>query len=259
MSYAIVTGASKGIGKEIAIQLASKKYNLLLVARSENLLKELSSQISNEYGITCSYKAVDLSNEKEVIALAQFVQANLPEVSVLVNNAGYGLWGAFDNVSADRLLNMMDLNMRTPVLLTHLLLPHLKKQKQSYILNVASTAAYQAVPTLGIYAASKSFMVLFSRALKYELKNTSVSVTCISPGATDTNFMDVAGMTTPEMLKRAEKFNMSPAAVAKYAVDGMLKKKNEIIPGFVNQISVFMQRFVPKILTEKIAAGLYEK
>lgn len=259
MNYAVVTGASKGIGKEIALQLAAKKYNLLLVARSEQTLKELSQQISKDFGIDCKYRATDLSKETEVLALSQYISSEIQDVAVLVNNAGYGLWGPFDEVSADRLLNMMDLNMRTPVLLTHQLLPLLKKQKQAFILNVSSTAAYQAVPTLGIYAASKSFMLLFSRALKYELKKSNVSVTCISPGATDTNFMDVAGMTTPEMLKRAEKFNMQPGEVAKYAVEGMLNKKNEIIPGFVNQISVFMQRFVPKILTEKIAAGLYEK
>jgi uncharacterized protein len=258
MSYAVITGASKGIGKEIALQLAAKKYNLLLVARSAEILKELAVQISEQYGVQCLYKAADLSDEIQVKELAEFIRTTIPDTSILVNNAGYGLWGSFETIESSKLMNMMDLNMRTPVLLTHKLVPVLQNQKQAYILNIASTAAYQAVPTLAIYAATKSFMVLFSRALHYELKNTNISVTCISPGATDTNFMDVAGMTTPEMQKRAEKFNMDPSTVAKFALDGMFKKKNEIIPGFINQFSVFMLRFVPKILTEKIAAGLYK-
>lgn len=259
MSYAVITGASKGIGKSIAFELASRKFNLFLIARSEDLLRSLSEEIKSKYGVDCRWKAADLSKESEVNDIANTILTTLPDTNVLVNNAGYGLWGSFDEVTSDRLLNMMDLNMRTPVLLTHRLIPLLKKQNQSFILNIASTAAYQAVPTLNIYAASKSFMLLFSRALKYELKKTNISVTCVSPGATDTNFMDVAGMTTPEMIKRAEKFNMTPEAVAKASVEAMLKKKNEVIPGFVNLISVFMQRFVPKSLTEKIAAGLYER
>lgn len=259
MSYAVITGASKGIGKAIAIELASRKFNLLLVARTEKNLQELSQQLEEKYGIDCRYKTTDLTVENEVRQLCSYILTDLKDVSILVNNAGYGLWGGFEEESEKKWLDLMDINMRTPVMLIHELLPLLKKQKQSYILNVASTAAYQAVPNLGIYAATKSFMLLFSRALKYELKGTNVSVTCISPGATDTNFMDAAGMTTPEMKKRAAKFNMDPDSVAKFAVKGMLAKKNEIIPGAVNQISVFMQRFVPKVLTEKIAAGLYEK
>lgn len=258
MSYAIVTGASKGIGKEIALQLAKKKYSLFLVARNEDALKELSEHIKKEFTVDCKWLATDLSNPDGVQKVIRFVEKEMSDVSILVNNAGYGIWGAFDETVVDKQLNMMDLNMRTPVVLIHAFLPLLKKQKQSYILNIASTAAYQAVPTLGVYAATKSFMVLFSRALHYELRKTNVSVTCISPGATDTNFMNAAGMTSPEILKRAEKFNMNPNEVAAFAVRGMFKKKNEIIPGFINQLSVFMTRLVPKSLTEKIAAGLYE-
>src|SRR3569832_503779 len=114
----------------------------------------------------------------------------------------------------------------------------MKQQPQSYILNVASTAAYQAVPRLNVYSASKTFVVQFSRALKHELKDTTVGVTCLSPGATATNFMDRAGMKTEEMQNRAAKFNMSSEKVASFAMDGMFKKKAEIIPGWVNKISV---------------------
>jgi short-subunit dehydrogenase len=124
---------------------------------------------------------------------------------------------------------------------------------------VASTASYQAVPRLNVYSASKAFVVQFSRALKYELKESNVSVTCISPGSTATNFMDRAGMKTEEMKKRADKFNMKVEDVATFAVEGMLNKKTEIIPGFINKVSVAFTYFVPKWITEKIAAGLYKK
>jgi short-subunit dehydrogenase len=110
-----------------------------------------------------------------------------------------------------------------------------------------------------VYAATKAFVVLFSRGLRMELAHTSVSVTCLSPGATDTNFMNAAGMNTPEIVKRAAKFNMSPKTVAKFAIDGMFKEKAEIIPGWLNKISVALTYFVPKALTEKIAGNLYKQ
>ncbi len=258
MSYAIITGASKGIGKAIALLLAERKYDLVLVARNQSELSKLATEVEKKYKVSCKFLSADLSTENGIQSTIQFVQKNILDCSILVNNAGYAVWGRFDTTESSKLTAMMDVNMRAPMLITNALLPLLKKQKQSYILNIASTAAYQAVPTLAVYAASKSFMLLFSRALQYELKKSNVSVTVVSPGATDTNFMKAAGMTTPKMIKQGEKFNMKPAEVAEFAVSGMFEKKNEIIPGFINQISVFMTRFVPKALTEKIAAGLYE-
>jgi hypothetical protein len=258
MSYALVTGASKGIGKAIAEELAKQKFNLILVARSESLLHDTANHLKLTYNIDVVYVVKDLSNPAAPEELAKWViDKNLP-LTALVNNAGYGLWGRFEELSLKDQLDMMRIDVDCVVKLTHLLLPLLKKQKQAYILNIASTAAYQAVPTLSVYAACKSFVVLFSRGLKYEFKDTNISVTCISPGATATNFMNRAGMHSEKMLKNADKFNMQPTEVAKCAVSKMLKKKNEVIPGFVNRISVKMTYFVPKGLTEKIAAGLYK-
>jgi uncharacterized protein len=259
MSYALITGASKGIGKAIAIELASRKYNLILVARTESLLTELSQQLSTEYKIDCRYIAADLTNSEDVKKVRLFVGLHELPLSILVNNAGYGLWGRIDKVQPVALTDMMTINMLTPVELTSSLLPILKKQKQSFILNVASTAAYQAVPTLAVYSASKAFVVLFSRALNFELKGTNVSVTCLSPGTTETNFMNAAGMHSPSIQKKAAKFNMTPSDVAKFAVKGMFAKKTEIIPGWVNKISVALTYYAPKFMTEKIAAGIYKE
>lgn len=258
MSYALITGASKGIGKAIAEELAKRKFNLILVARSEELLHEVANQLKLAYSIEVVYVVKDLSRTTAPDELAQWILEKKLPVSVLINNAGYGLWGRFDELALNDQLDMLHINVECMVKLTHLLLPNLKKQKVSYILNVASTAAYQAVPTLSVYAACKAFVLAFSRGLKYELKDSNVSVTCLSPGPTSTNFMNHAGMHTEKMIKQAEKFNMEPQEVAKFAVDKMFRKKNEVIPGFINRISVKMTYFVPKVLTEKIAAGLYK-
>jgi short-subunit dehydrogenase len=259
MDYALVTGASKGIGKAIAYELAKRKFNLVIVSRTAADLELLAAELTRYYQVKVHYLSLDLTQADSPQKIASWIKENNISLNVLVNNAGYGLWGSFDELTLEEQLNMLQINTVNLVKLTYLLLPVLKEQKQSYILNVASTAAYQAVARLNIYSASKTFVLQFSRGLKLELKNTPVSVTCLSPGATATSFMDRAGMRTREMQKRADKFNMTSEEVAKAAIEGMLKKEAEIIPGWINKISVALTYYVPKWLTEKIAAGLYKK
>ena len=249
MDYAIVTGAGKGIGREISILLAKKGYKLILIARSATELEQLANELQNG----ALYLAIDLSEPGAVKKAAEFYQ-NLP-VSVLVNNAGYGLWGNFEESNIQEQLNMIRLNINAVIELTYYLLPQLKKQP-SYILNVSSTAAYQAVPTLAIYAATKAFILSFSRALRVELKG-SVAVSCLCPGPTNTGFVSRAGMDA--LADLAEKVNMQPAQVAKLGVDGMFRKKAEIIPGFLNKMSATGARYINKSLIERITAGLYKK
>lgn len=256
MSYALITGASGGIGLCIARELAKRKINLLLVARSKNRLFDLCAELEKEFGIKTDYLSVDLSLPEAAVSVTTWLKAKSYQISILVNNAGYGIWGTVEATPVEQLNNMMQLNMNAVVNLCHALLPDLKKQPKAYILNVASTAAYQAVPTLSTYAATKSFVILFTRGLRVELKNTNVSVTCLSPGATSTNFVDRAGMEA--MKEKAEKFSMKPEVVAKIAVDGMFKGKAEILPGFVNWISVQLTYLMPKFVPEKIAEGLYK-
>ena len=255
-SYAVVTGASKGIGKAIAIELAKKRFNLLLIARSNDELSKLSSKIITEYGVDVKFLATDLSMSGAPKSVFDWISDNGYGVNVLVNNAGYGIWGRFEALSLADQLEMCNLNMATLSALCHLLLPALHKEKQAYILNVSSTAAYQAVPTLAIYSATKAFVLSFSRALRFELKDSSVSVSCISPGPVDTGFAQRAGLDA--FSKMAEKFNMQAEDVAKMAVGGMLNKKSEIIPGFTNLISVYANRILPKSFIEKMAAGIYK-
>ena len=255
-TFALITGASKGLGKAIAVELAKKGYNILLVARSENELIGLAKNLSQTYNITAKYLATDLSLENAPSAIHLWVRENNFAISVLVNNAGYGLWGKFVGLPLSQQLEMCRLNMDCVISLCHLLLPDMLKLNNAYILNVASTAAYQAVPTLAIYSATKSFILSFSRAIRFELKGTNVSVSCLSPGPIDTGFAHRAGLDA--FSKMAEKFNMQPDEVAKIAVKAMFSKKSEIIPGFTNLISVFANRILPKNLIEKTAAGLYK-
>jgi short-subunit dehydrogenase len=253
-TYALVTGASKGIGRSIALQLAKKGYHLLLVARSETALQEVKHAAEAiDRDIDVQWFALDLSEPGAASRVHNLCIGF--NVSILVNNAGYGLWGKFENITLADQMNMMQLNMNTLVELCHYLLPLLRQHKNAYILNVASTAAYQAVPTLGLYSATKSFVLSFSRALNFELKDL-ISVTCVCPGPVETGFADRAGMVI--LSKMADRFNMQPDEVAKAAVRGMFDKKIEVVPGLTNKITAFANRLLPKRFIEKTAAGIYK-
>ncbi len=259
MPYALITGASKGIGREIAISLAKRKYNLLLIARTEKLLVDLAKELQEKYKVEVFYNAIDLSSADAAEDIITWCNKGGYDISVLINNAGYGLNGAFEKLPLDEQLNMMWLNMSTLVQFTHLSLPLLKRHSgKSYILNIASTAAYQAVPYLAVYSATKAFVLSFSRALKLEMKGSNVSVTCLSPGGTDTHFMERAGMEgSKKIMKQAKKFNMPADEVAEFGVKAMLSRKSEVIPGFSNKITAFSNRLLPKSVVEAVAKGIY--
>lgn len=257
MSYALITGASKGIGKAIAYNLATRKINLLLIARSGNLLNEIADDLIKKYEVKVKYLCVDLAEENAAEIIFRWIIENNIQINILINNAGYGLSGNFEKYTAQTHADMMNVNMISPVKLTSLFLPMLKQQEKSYILNIASNAAYQAVPYLSTYAASKSFVVSFSRGLQYELRKTNVSVTCVSPGGTATDFALRADV-GEKAIKVGEKLNMSPSDVAAIAVNSMFKKKREVITGFINKFGALMVWLTPKRLSEKVAASLYK-
>lgn len=255
-TYALITGASKGIGRALALQLAKKGYPVLLVARSKDELQALATEIITTYQVQARWLAIDLSDSQASEKVVKWCTDNSYPVSVLINNAGYGLWGSFENVTIDGQLNMISLNINALVKLTHAFIPILKQQSQAYILNVGSTAAYQAVPTLAIYSATKAFVLSFTRALRYELKDSVISVSCLSPGPTDTGFAHRAGLDAFADL--AAKFNMQPEEVAAIGLKGLFNKKVEIVPGLLNKLSVTGARHLPKALIEKIGGDLYK-
>ena len=248
--FALITGASKGIGKNIVTELATRKNNVLLVARTEALLQEECRQLRATYGIEAFYLVADLANPAAPQAVYDWCAKNGYQVNILVNNAGYGLSGLFTQYTAQQHADMLQVNITTLVQLTALFLPMLKQQARGYVLNIASSAAYQAVPYLSAYAASKSFVLSFSRGLHYELKKTNVSVTAVSPGATDTDFPNRANVGAKGK-KAAEKLNMTPEAVAIQAVNAMYAGKTELITGFVNKLGAALAWLAPKAVAEK--------
>lgn len=258
MEYALITGASKGIGKAIATGLAARGFNVLLAARSEELLSQLATRITTLYPVQADWLAVDLSTAEAPQTVFDWCRAKGYSLTVLVNNAGYGLSGPFERYSSEQHLNMMQLNMSTPVALTRLFLPDLRNRPKAYILNIASSAAYQAVPGLSTYAATKAFVLAFSRGLHQELHKTGVSVTCVSPGATDTDFPNRAQIGAKGMAA-AQKFNMSPEAVAAMAIRAMFAGRSEVITGLVNKVGATLAWLLPKALVERTAGKIYEE
>ncbi|MEI8074990.1 MAG: SDR family oxidoreductase [Bacteroidota bacterium] len=258
MKYALITGASKGIGKAMAEILASKKNNLLLVARSADLLEALAQTLKKQYQIEADWLSVDFTEAGAANKIHQWCLNKNYSLDILINNAGYGLSGPFENYSAKEHTDMMQVNMNVLVELCSLFLPDLKTAQKSHILNIASSAAYQAVPGLSLYAASKAFVLSFGRGLQYELRHTNVRVTTICPGGTETDFANRANL-NEKARKAGEKLNMSANEVARIAIDTMLAGKTEKITGFINQLGAAFVWLLPKILVEKTAAGIYSQ
>lgn len=257
MSFAIITGASKGIGRAIAKELASRKINVLVVARSEDLLADLANEIKTTYGVECFYLVSDLSKPDAPQNIFNWCTNQNYQVSILINNAGYGLSGSFESRSIEDHIEMLNVSALATLKLIHLFLPRLKQQKRSFILNIGSSAAYQAVPYLATYAAAKSFIVSFTRALKYELRKTTISVSLVSPGVTDTEFPLRANV-NEKGLKTAEKISMTPEEVAKIAVNSMFRGKTEVLTGFLTKATVFFVKLLPKSFSERTASKFYQ-
>lgn len=259
MPFALITGASRGIGRALALALAQRGYDLLLVARSADQLQALAQKVHIRHERQAQVLPLDLTQPDAAATVATWAAHQAPAgLAVLVNNAGYGLWGRFEQLNLEEQLNMLQLNLTLPVQLTYALLPLIRRAAKGYILNVASTAAYQAVPSLTVYAASKAFILSFSRGLRYELKGSTVSVTCLSPGATTTDFGNRAGMGT-ELQAVANKVSMTAAQVAADGLKALFAGRAEFIPGVLNKVSAGLTSVVPKPIVEKIAAGIYEK
>lgn len=241
-SFALVTGASRGLGKEIARELARRGYNLLLVSLKNDGLNDVCLEISNQFGVEVNYLEANLSESHSVYEVAEWALSK-GRISILVNNAGIGGTEAFEEVSTEYIDTIIQLNIRATSLLTHLMLPELKRQKQAYVLNVSSMASFSPIAYKTVYPASKTFVWSFSRGLNEELKKTSVFVSVIHPGPMKTN---------PDVTKRIEKQGffgriglVSPGKMGYIAVNQMLKRDSLIIPGFLNKINWLLIHLIP--------------
>ncbi len=238
--WALVTGASSGIGAAIAERLAELKWNIVLVGRDAKTLETQSAALKKNQSVETLAIVADLSTASGIQRVKQVsAEKNIP-IRALVNNAGFGLHSPFIESSANDEARMIDLQLKTMIELTKVLLPGMIAAKSGRILNVASVYAFSPVPNQAVYAACKSFMLSFSRTLALELHGTGVTISVLCPGITLTNFRASAGMQ-----EKKSAFAMSAEAVAKIGVSGMLRGKATIVPGWHNTLYTLMARCVP--------------
>jgi short-subunit dehydrogenase len=241
--WALVTGASAGIGEALAIELAAAGVNVVLTARRKDRLDALAVKLTADYGVAVKTIVADLeqSDAPEKI-FAQTEGAGTP-IDVLVNNAGFGYFGEFAKGEPARQAAMVQVNCAAVVALTNMFLPKMIERKRGYVLIVASTAAYQPVAYLATYAATKVFDRFLAEALAAEVKKYGVRVSALCPGPTDSEFGQVAG-TPSDQFRGSQKADI----VARRGLEGLVRGKPWVIPYFVGQIGVFVQRFLPRRL-----------
>lgn len=248
MMKALITGASSGIGADMARILSSKGYDLILVARRKNKLEKLSKELNTNIKLI----PMDISIVDNCYKLYDIVKND--NIDILINNAGFGTFGLFLDADLDKELNMIDLNIKAVHVLTKLFLKDFKKRDSGYILNVASSAAFMSGPLLSTYYATKSYVMRLTTALYEELRhdNSNVYVGVLCPGPVDTEFNSVAGVKFA--LKGLKSYD-----VANYAIKNMFKKKLLIIPGFSIKLGILATRLLPMKLMLKISYRIQRK
>jgi short-subunit dehydrogenase len=249
---ALVTGASSGIGKELAILLAADGIDLVLVARNEAALRALASQLGRDRGVRVEVVPSDLADPDSAAILASEVD-RLGPIDILVNNAGFGSNGPFVSLELAREVAMIELNVASLVKLTHHFAGPMRSRGFGRILNIASTAGFQPGPFMATYYATKAFVLSFSQALAFELKGTGVTVTCHCPGATATNF---AAATGNDKIRLFQRRIPDAATVARHAYEAMQAGKVLAVHGVLNRLMMQIQRTAPRSMVTRITAGL---
>ena len=247
---AVITGASSGLGVEFARQLAPHAAELVLVARREDRLRQLACELERP-GLKIITKKVDLANAEEVTAFEEWIRQSGLRVNFLINNAGLGDYGRFAEGSWEKIRQMLDVNITALTRLTHAMLPMLKEEKQAAILNVASVAGMTPLPKMAVYAATKSYVISFSEALRAELRGTGVRVTVLCPGPVSTEFGSVAVRPNGEPVVAPEVFRMPADKVVARALRGVERDCARVIPGwflaFVMLLTAAMPMFILRL------------
>ncbi|HEV7684005.1 MAG TPA: SDR family oxidoreductase [Pyrinomonadaceae bacterium] len=251
MNTTLITGASSGIGEVFARKLAARGRNVLLVARSEEKLITLCNELGRSNSIRAQYVALDLSKPESAARLFEEATKRGLAVDMLINNAGFGSMGEFGQLDLARELNMIDLNIKSLVELTYRFLPPMIERRQGAIINVASTAAFQPVPFMATYAATKAFVLSFSEALWEENRPHGIKVLALCPGVTDTNFFEAArGFRPPARVSQ------TPEEVVDTALRGLERGKSHIISGWTNFLMTQSERLVSRSLITRIAGRM---
>ncbi len=252
-TYTLITGASSGIGLEIASQLAAQQKPLILVARSGDKLRTIAAELATKHQCPVQIIMADLANPDQFWNVFSTVKERGLEVSTLINNAGVGCYGDFDVINLQQQLDMLSLNIQALVALTHLFLPDMRERNAGHILNIGSLLSFFPFPYFSAYAASKAFVLSFSEALGAELSDTNIKVTVYCPGQTESAFASTKMLTT----KAYKDMKMASAShVAAGAIKAMTAGRATVIHGFMNNFLVFITRFNPRAIHVKIMKGM---
>jgi len=249
MNTTLITGASSGIGEAFARKLAKRGRNVLLVARSEDKLITLCNELGRLSGIRAQYIVMDLTESDAAVRLIEETNKRDLQIEMLVNNAGFGSMGDFAKLDLATELEIIDLNVKSLVELTHRFLAPMRERRQGTIINVASTAAFQGVPFMATYAATKAFVLSFSEAIGEENRPHGIRVLALCPGVTDTNFFAASKIDRPPM-----RTVQTPEEVVSAALRGLARGKNLVISGWANWFVVEAERVVPRSVVTKVAA-----
>lgn len=239
--WALVTGASSGIGEQFARQLAKQGSHLVLVARSESKLESLASELRKKYGIKAEVIPKDLSKEGTPSELYQQCRFLNVEIELLVNNAGFATHGLFEQVSGVRQHEEVMLNIAALVDLTHLFLPDMLRKSSGAVINVASTAGFQPLPYMAVYGATKAFVLSFTQALWWENRSRGVKFLALCPGSTDTSFFNVVGAEEASVGKKD-----TPERVVEVALRALKEGKVYVVPGVQNYLGAQLSRFITR-------------
>ena len=238
--WAVVTGASSGIGKALALEFAGHGFNVVLIARNQVALAEVAAECARRGSVETEIIAADLSNVESIETLSAGLESDHRHYEILVNNAGFGIHGDFATTDIEENLNLVNVQVAAALKLTRALLPAMISRRSGRILNVASVYSFSPVPFQSVYAACKAFLLSFSSALQNELQGTGVTVTVFCPGATQTEFRSRAGIGQ----KRANT-GMTAEAAARIAYMKTMQGKHIVVPGLINRIFVFLTQVLP--------------
>lgn len=252
----LITGPTSGIGHELARCFAENEFELILVSRSEKKLQTLAKELKDDYNVKSIIVIADLTKRTSPKKVFKTVTDKELTVDILVNNAGYGSYGQFRDLDLDNEVDMIDLNVTSLVEMTGLFLPHIIKRKGK-ILNVASTAAFQPIPLMATYAATKAFVLSFTEALTNELSDTSVTVTALCPGPTRTNFDKAAHMEKTGLFKGPGV--MDADAVARKAYDALMEGRGVVVTGVANRAGTILSQVLPGSSSASIAKKVMKR
>ena len=255
-NYALITGASAGTGKQIAVECAKRGYNLFLVSLPNTGLESFSAELEETYPVDIQYLSIDLTRRKSPQKVFDFAMNKQMVINILVNNAGLGFNGKLENLTAGLIDTMILLNVRASTLLTFMFLPEMKKLHKAYILNISSFAGLTPLPYKSVYSATKAYLLFLTQALNIELNGSHISVTSVHPN----------GITSERARENVRKSGLigrisalTPEQVAKIAVDNMLSGNKFVIPGMVNKFYYYLGISLPHGIVLKIVGRVFRK